>query len=113
MSWEYFDHDPVTGITEFYKFDPATNQISIHYAQDVEPVMDFCKEMANTGLPDANFRKEGWLYAALPMIALMKMREKGFDALGNHGPDGTKYLLREINTNYPYFKTTHRNHAIK
>ena len=106
--WQWFDYDPFTGLTEWFKEDAATGQISIRYEQDVEPYLDFAKELANSRVTDGNFRGEGFLVAMLPMIAIMKMREKGFNALGEHGPDGTKYLLREIEKNYPYFKTTHR-----
>lgn len=112
MSWEWFDFDPITGLEEWVSFE-SDGKFHIHYRQEVEPIMDFTKEMANSQLPDGNFKKEGWLYAALPMIAIMKMREKGFNALGEHGKDGTKYLLKEINENYPFFKCTHRHHAIK
>lgn len=106
--WQWFDYDPYTGITEWFRQDSHTGAISIHYSQNVEPIMDFCKELANSAVTDGNFRGEGFLVAALPMIAIMKMREKGFNALKEHGPEGTKYLLKEIKTNYPFFLTTHK-----
>ena len=112
MAREFFDYDPATGLTEYLEWN-ADGTFHIHYEQDVEPVADFCKFLVNTGGTDHNFRGEGWLYASLPMIAVMKMREKGFDALGQHGRDGTPTLLKEINANYPVFKTTHRHHALK
>jgi hypothetical protein len=36
-------------------------------SQDVQPVVDYAKFMANTGAADHNFRGEGWQYAVLPM----------------------------------------------
>lgn len=112
MAREFFDYCPFTGLTEYVEWN-ADGTFHMHYEQDIEPVSDFCKYLTNTGGTEHNFRKEGWLYAALPMIAVMKMKEKGFDAVGEHGKEGTRQLLKEINTNYPVFKTTHRHHAIK
>jgi hypothetical protein len=112
MAREFFDFDPLTGLAEYVEWN-TDGTFNMHYEQDVEPALDFCKFLANTGGTDHNFRGEGWLYAALPMIAIMQMRQKGFDALGSHGREGTKKLLREINTNYPYFKTTTKMHAIR
>lgn len=109
---EFFDYDPYTGLTEYIEFSQDGKTFSIRYQQDIEPLKDFCTFLSNTAIPDGNFRKEGWLYASLPMIAIMDMRKKGFDALGQHGRDGTRYLLKEINQNYPAFKTTHRHHSI-
>lgn len=111
MSWEFFDYDPLTGITEYFRQDATTGALSIHYQQDVEPYLDYAKELANSKSTDGNFRGEGFLIAMLPMIAIMKMREKGFNALAEHGPEGSRYLCKEIETNYPYFKTTHRRIA--
>jgi hypothetical protein len=109
---EWFDYDPFTGLTEYFE-QHADGTVSIHTYQDVQPYLDMAAELRNSGSTEGNFRGEGWQYAALPMIAILKMREKGFNALGVHGKDGTKYLLKEINQNYPHFKTTHRHHAIK
>lgn len=111
MAREFFDYDPHTGLAEYVEWN-NNGTFHIHYEQDVEPLRDMCAWMTNTGAAEVNFRGEGWLYASLPLIAIMKMREKGFDALGEHGRDATKYLLREINTEYPAFKTTHRNHEL-
>lgn len=113
MAREFFDYEPMTGLTEYLEWSPDGQTFSLHYEQDVEPSKEFCQFLANTGGTEHNFRGEGWLYAALPMIAIMQMRKKGFDALGNHGREGTKYLLNEINANYPVFKTTTRHHALK
>jgi tetrahydromethanopterin S-methyltransferase subunit G len=110
MDWEYFDHDPITGLTEYYSYDPITDRIAIKAVQDVEPVVDFCKAMVNQQIGDKNFRGEGWLYAALPMSIVGQLMQKGINIMDSND---NKRLLEEINTNYPYFKTTHRHHAVK
>lgn len=110
MDWEYFDHDPITGLTEYYSYDPITDRIAIKAVQDVEPIVEFCKSMTNEQTGDKNFRGEGWLYAALPMAIVGQLMQKGVNIFDSND---NKRLLDEINTNYPYFKTTHRHHAVK
>jgi hypothetical protein len=106
---EFFDFDPITGLLEHYE-ETADGKIHIHSYQDVEPVMDYCKALANEGLPDGNFRGEGWLYALIPPILQAQLFKKGINFLD---PNDTKRVVDEVNTNYPNFKTTHRHHAIK
>lgn len=110
MDWEYFDHDPITGLTEYFSYDPITDRIAIKAVQDVEPVVDFCKAMVNQQIGDKNFRGEGWLYAALPMSVVGQLMQKGINIMDSND---NKKLLEEINTNYAYFKCSHRHHAVK
>ena len=105
---EFFDYDPVTGLTEYYE-ETADGQIQIHTYQDVQPVIDYCKALANEGTPDANFRKEGWLYAVIPAIVVGQLMKKGISI---YEPNDTKRVVDEINSNYPWLKTTHRHHAL-
>ena len=105
---EFFDFDPFTGLQEFVEFG-ADGMIHIHTYQDVEPIIDHCKALANEGLPDQNFRGEGWLYAIIPAIVQMEMLNKGIDL---KDPNDIGKVVREVNQNYPILKTTHRHHAL-
>ena len=106
---EFFDYDPVTGVTEYY--EEADGKISIHTEQDVQPMLDYAKALANEGLPDENWKKNGVsVYAVLPVIVLGQMAKKGIRFLDqNH----VKAVVDEVNSNYPYLKTTYKHHAIK
>jgi len=107
MAREFFDIDPVTGLAEYVEF--VDGKVHITYEQDVQAVVDYAKSLANEEICDGNFRGEGWHYAIIPAVVQMQLKAKGIDILNqNH----TKRLLQEINTNYPYLKTTHRNHAL-
>jgi hypothetical protein len=105
---EFFDYDPLTGLTEYYE-ETADGQIQIHTYQDVEPVIDYCKALANEGLPDGNFRGEGWLYAMLPAIVVGQLMKRGINVMDQND---VKKVVDEVNTNYPWLKTTHRHHAL-
>ncbi len=106
---EFFDYDPLTGIHEYYE-ETSDGKIHIHSYQDVEPIMNWCKALANEGLPDANFRGEGWLYAYMPAIVIADMMKRGINP---NDQNDVGRVVYEMNTTYPYFKTTHRHHAIK
>lgn len=110
MAFEHFDYDPLTGVTEYVEFSADGKTFSIRSEQDVQPYVDFAKFLANTGGTEVNFRKEGWLYAIIPPVVQAQMFKRGINILDQ---THTKAVVKEINTNYPYLKTTHRNHAIK
>lgn len=76
--------------------------------QDIEPVIDYATKIRNSG---ANDKKLGdWYlqrYAIIPAHVEVELRAKGINI---YNPSQTKELLREINTNYPYLKTSNRKH---
>ena len=108
MAREFFDYDPQTGETEYLEF---TNDGKFHITteQDIQPFVDFAKALANSGLTDGNFRKEGWLYALIPPVVQAQMFKRGINILDKND---TKKVVDDINANYPYLKTTHRHHAL-
>ena len=53
--------------------------------------------------------KESWVhYASIPPVVEMELKKKGIDIYNKHQ---TKELLKEINTNYPWLKTTTKKHG--
>jgi hypothetical protein len=106
---EFFGFDPYTGLAEYVEMG-SDGLIHLHTYQDVQPVMDYAKALANEGITDGNFRGEGWHYAIIPAILQAALYKKGVNI---HDPNDIKRVVHEINTNYPAFKTTHRHHAIK
>jgi hypothetical protein len=106
---EFFDYDSLTGLTEYYEETPD-GKIHIHTYQDVEPVIDYWKALANEGLPDGNFKGEGWHYATIPAIVVGQLFKKGISVLD---PNDTAKVVDEVNENYPWLKTTQRHHAVR
>lgn len=104
-------HDSVTGVTEWFEYDPVTDNTTIWSEQpdaDIKVFLDQVTKQRN----DADFTKRGikndwWKYASLPPIVIMELRNKGIDVFN---PDHTKALIREINANYPSLKTTEKWH---
>ena len=110
MAREFFDFDPLTGVAEYLEWAPDNSTFKLVYEQDEKPFVDFAKELANSGIPDGNFRGEGWLYAIIPPIVQLQMFEKGINFLD---PNDSKKVIEEINQHYPWLKTTHRHHALR
>lgn len=103
----FFDYDAVTGITHYFDHDDATNLSSITSVQDVEPLLEHTRAMANSNLSDDGIKRGFWLYAKIPPIVQVKLRAKGINL---HDADQTKRIMQEINEFYPALKVTQKNH---
>lgn len=110
MAREFFDYDPLTGVTEYVDWSADGKTFSITAEQDIDPFLDYAKELANSQIPDGNFRKEGWLYAMIPPVVQAQMFKRGINIMDKND---TKAVVRAVNQDYPYCKTTHRHHALK
>ena len=104
---DFYEIDPHTGISTHAKWNENDQQYTLVRSADVEPVLDFTKAVANeAGLNREDIRKGWWLYAKIPPIVELQLRQKGIE-LGN--PDHHGRLLAEINSNYPHLKCTTGN----
>lgn len=108
------DHDPITGITEWFHYDEATGQRHVETVQDVEPFIELCKTLRN----DEEYSKRGiknemWHYAKIPMVVEDKIRrEHGID-INMMDQDKFFKFMQIIETDYPYLKTTTKQHRFK
>ena len=105
---KYFDYDPVTGIRETTDIDEQSGLVTIHQAEDVEPLLDQCKEAANWGLTDQGIKRNFWHYAEIPVTQVLELKKRGIDIFDRNC---TKRMFQEINTNFPHLKVTSKTHA--
>jgi hypothetical protein len=104
---DFMEIDPISGIRSDFKWNENDQEYTIVRTADVEPVLDFTKAVANeVGINREDIQKGWWLYAKIPPIVEVQMRAKGIH-VGN--PDHHARMLAEINTHYPYLKTTTGN----
>jgi hypothetical protein len=107
---DFFDYDPLTGVTEYFRAD-EDGKWHMTYEQDVTHHLEIAKSLRNEGLPDEAWKKQGVsLYATIPLVVLGQMAKKGikfFDQ--NH----VGRVVNEINTNYPWLKTTNKHHEVR
>lgn len=107
---EFFDYDPLTGLTEYYEETPD-GKIHIHTYQDVEPFLDAAKRIANAGTADEAWTKQGVaMYASVPPIVIGQLMKRGINIWDQND---LPRVVQEINQNYPYCKTTYKTHEIR
>ena len=103
-----FDHDPVTGITQHFDYDPISDKIHIHHTQSgVAQMLDQIAEKRRDAKTKGKV-EEFAHYATIPPIVEMELRKKGLDLLDRNA---TKRIIQEIETNYPWVKVTDKKHG--
>jgi hypothetical protein len=100
---DFFEID-ANGIRSDFTWNENDQEYKINRTQDVEPVLDWTKAVANeVGMNREDIKRGWWLYAKLPAIVILQMRAKGINV---YDQNDQKRMFEEINTNYPYLKTT-------
>lgn len=100
---DFFELDPLTGIRSDFKWNENAQEYTIERSADVEPYLDAAKGMANEGMHSDDIKKGWWHYATIPPIVQLQLRAKGINI---SDPDHQKRMIQEINSTYPYLKTT-------
>ena len=106
MGRKTYEFNPESG-TYYEIEDDANGDLVIRTMQDVEPVLEYCKELRNSGYQDRGIKEEWWRYAVVPAAIWLKMKDEGYDIFN---PEQTKECFQYINKHYPHFKTTYLNH---
>lgn len=103
-----FDHNPDTGVTEYFDYDPIKDQVRITTTQDVTAFLDRMNALRNNPeISSKGIKEDWWHYASIPPVVEIELRNKG---LKLEDKNHMKAILREINTNYPYLKSTDKWH---
>lgn len=105
----FLEYDPLTGVEQWVDMTDD-NRLQVHYRQDVEPIKDYAARLRNDGLTDRGIKNDLWLYAVIPPVVILELRNRGIDVFNrNH----QKRVFEEINQNYPHLKTTEKTHSIR
>lgn len=108
---EFFEFDPVSGIRTDTAWDEASQQMTLVRTADVEPVLDYSKEMAaDSSVSQRGIKQGWWCYAKLPPIVILQMRAKGINVFDQNDQ---KKMFSEINTHYPMLKCTTKQEGKK
>lgn len=112
MTKRFLDYDPLTGVTEYFHHDESTNTSYVETVQDVDPILDDNKALAN----DEEVTKKGikngmWKYAGIPIWVQMKwLSEYGLKNWPMH-PHNGKLLFKLLNSpEWKYLKRTNKIH---
>jgi hypothetical protein len=112
MARHLLDYDPLNREAVYFDYNEGAGKVTITHSQDITPVIELAQALAK----DENRTKKGikqdmWHYAKVPSTIIVEMKQK-------HGVDffdknDWPRVFKLLNTEYPYLKTTHKNHSIK
>lgn len=105
---KFFDYDPLNGMVEY--FDQSDDKAFIRYEQNVQPLLDRQKALANEGIADGGIKKGLFLGFSLPAVVQMEIMKKGISVHPRNKKEW-KRLFQEVESNYPYLKATHKKLA--
>lgn len=103
---DFFEFDPLTGIRTDFEYDEITGDAKFHRTQDVQPLLDYNARLRNDNMTDKGIKDSWWLYAKIPPIVMLKMRNKGINCEDGKHIDR---VVKEINEHYPVLKTTQKS----
>ena len=110
MSKRVLDYEPMTGITTYFDYD-AHNDTAITYReQDVSPILEANKQLANDDSVTKNGIKDSWWhYAQIPNIVIEKWLNE--DGVNLYDKNHQKRVFQLLNQpEYRYLKTTTKMH---
>ena len=72
------DVDPLTGVVEWFSYEPDTDGFTVQYEQDVEPLLEQNKRQYNNVSDYRRFAGERWhKVASLPNVIVMELAKQG------------------------------------
>lgn len=69
-----FDHDPFTGVTEYFHYDPETDGFTIESTQDIEPLLEWNREVRNMAPTSWG---DGKIVATWPAVITHQLMQDG------------------------------------
>jgi hypothetical protein len=111
MSRELFSYDATTGMSVYFDYNELTDEVTLEYEQDVQPLLDANKVQANEPeFTRQGIKQEMWKYASIPVGLQMKwLVEEGLDV---YDDNAWPQIFRKLNDPaYAYLKTTHKHHS--
>ena len=111
MEKRLFDYNDLTGITTWFHADD-NGDVKLEYVQDVEPILEANKALANQTDKSAQIKGGWWQYGSIPLSLVLKWQiEEGLDV---YNPDHMPRVLAKLNDReFSYLKTTTGTHARK
>ena len=108
-------YDPMTGVRETWGYDPDTDTTYIETSQDVEPILDINKAIANDDDATRKGIKDGmWRYAVIPLIVQLRWLTEYGSANWPMKPGNEKLLFKLLNSpEWRYLRTTGKIHSAR
>jgi hypothetical protein len=112
MARHVLDYDPITGVTEYFDYDHATQRVILSHEQDVSKALDLAAELRADKDRTRNGMKTDFLhYAIVPPVIQLEMKQKHGVNFWDKKDDAKTYAL--LNDEYSRFKVTEIHHSVK
>lgn len=111
MSKELFSFDPLTGMRVYFDYDESNDTTVLQYEQDVEPLLEMNKALANDdGYWKQGVKDEFAHYAQIPNAVIMQwLIEDGIDV---YKEEDWPAVARKLNDpEFRYLKVTSKKHV--
>lgn len=107
------DHDPESGVSEWFHYDHVTGDVHIETVQDVDPYLDATKALQNDeSYSRDGIKKEMWHYARIPVVVQMRWLNEYGSKDWPMRPGNEKLLFRLLNSpEWKYLKATGKIHT--
>jgi len=103
------------GVDRIFHYDDITDKCHIEYKQDVTPLLERSKKLAN----DESYSKKGikddwWHFANIPAVIQLKWIQEYGEKNDPMKPENEPLLFRLLNSpEYRYLKATNKIHLVK
>ena len=100
----------MTGMTVWFDYNDLTDEATLEYEQDVEPILEHNKLLANSDeFTKQGIKQEMWKYGSIPIGVQMKwLIEEGLDVYDDNAWPQIFKKLKD--PEYAYLKTTNKFH---
>lgn len=102
---QFLDYDPWTGL-QYYTEEIEDGVMAVQSTQDCTREVDYATRLRNHGA-DKGISGHIYHYAEIPNGVALELLKKGINIYNMRKEEFPRFA-REIETNYPMLKTTHR-----
>ena len=96
MSKRLLDHDPYTGITQWFHWDDVNQTTYIESVQDTTSILDLNNKLYNNDDYKRHGYKEGWVHVGqIPMVLIEEFKNKGIDLMAQENWTLVKKLMND------------------
>ncbi len=99
------DIDPLTGIKTYHSYDYNSDTTYIEKVQNVEPILERNKALANSEHQAKGIKNNWWHHATIPNVVIEQWLKEGVDIFSTE-PEQKKKVRRKLrDPEYRYLRT--------
>ena len=106
---EFFDYDPVSGLTYKLDWSDEDRKVTIRSEQDCQPILDHMAKVRNSDKAERGIKNDWWFYCTIPPAVELALLQRGVN-INKKGH--LAKALKIIDSEYPYLKSSRKRHVI-